>query len=125
MTGQHARSAGQDAASSFRALQVLGAGVPLVGGSAGDDLKMTQTFQLHDDQVLTDSVVAAGIASNAPLGIGVRHGWRRVGKPMLVTVSAGNRVYTLDERPALDVYLEHLDAEDLWNAIRRRWPVSR
>jgi hypothetical protein len=91
---------------------VLGAGVPLVGGCAGDDLKMTRTFQLHDDRVLTDSVVAAGIASDAPLGIGVRHGWRRVGEPMLVTASAGNRVHTLDDRPALDVYLEHLGVDE-------------
>src|SRR6185437_16033444 len=50
----------------------------------------------------------AGIASNAPLGVGVRHGWRRVGEPMLVTSSKGNRVYTLDDRPALDAYLKHL-----------------
>jgi hypothetical protein len=87
---------------------VLGAGVPLVGGCAGDDLKMTRTFQLHGDRVVTDSVVAAGIASDAPLGIGVHHGWRRVGEPMLVTASAGNRVYTLDDQPALDVYLGQL-----------------
>ena len=91
---------------------VLGASVPLVGGCAGDDLKMTRTFQFHGDEVLTDAVVAAGIASDAPLGIGVRHGWRRVGEPMLVTSSADNRVYTLDDRPALDVYLEHLGLEE-------------
>ncbi len=93
---------------------VLGASVPLVGGCAGDDLKMTTTFQLHRDRILSDSVVAAGIASNAPLGIGVRHGWQAVGDPMLVTGSGGNRVYTLDDRPALDVYLEHVGvaAED-------------
>jgi hypothetical protein len=90
---------------------VLGADVPLVGGCAGDDLKMTKTYQLHGDRVLTDSVLAAGIASDAPLGIGVRHGWRPVGEPMLVTQSGGNRVYTLDDRPALDVYLDHLGAE--------------
>jgi hypothetical protein len=87
---------------------VLGAAVPLVGGCAGDDLKMSRTFQFYDDRVLTDSVVAAGIASNAPLGVGVRHGWRRIGEPMLVTSSRSNRVYTLDDRPALDVYLEQL-----------------
>jgi hypothetical protein len=87
---------------------VLGAGVPLVGGCAGDELRMTRTFQLYGDRVLTDSVVAAGIASDAPLGIGVRHGWRRVGEPMLVTAGGANRVHTLDDRPALDVYLEHL-----------------
>ena len=91
---------------------VLGAAVPLVGGCAGDDLEMAQTFQLHGDRVLTGSVVAAGIASAAPLGIGVRHGWRRVGEPMLVTASAGNHVYTIDDRPALDVYLERLGVEE-------------
>ncbi len=91
---------------------VLGAAVPLVGGCAGDDLKMSRTFQLYDDRVLSDSVVAAGIASNAPLGIGVRHGWRRVGEPMLVTSSRSNRVHTLDDRPALDAYLKHLGAAE-------------
>lgn len=89
--------------------RVLGAGVPLVGGCAGD-VRMARTFQLHGDQVLTDSVVAAGIGSDAPLGIGVRHGWRRVGEPMLVTESGGNRVHTLNGEPALDVYLERLGA---------------
>ena len=87
---------------------VLGAAVPLVGGCAGDDLTMSRTFQLYDDRVLTDSVVAAWIASDAPIGIGIRHGWRRVGEPMLVTSSTGNRVYTLDDRPALDAYLRRL-----------------
>jgi hypothetical protein len=51
---------------------------------------------------LSDAVVAAGIASAGPLGIGVRHGWRRVGESMLVTSSAGNRICTLDDRPALE-----------------------
>jgi hypothetical protein len=91
---------------------VLGAAVPLVGGCAGDDLKMSRTFQLYADQVLSDSVVAAEIASNGPLGIGVRHGWRRVGEPMLVTSSRSNRVHTLDDRPALDAYLKHLGVTD-------------
>ena len=92
---------------------VLGAGVPLVGGCAGDDLRMARTFQVYGDRVLTDAVVAAGIGSDAPLGIGVHHGWRRVGEPMLVTSSRGNRVYTLDNEPALDVYLRRLALSDL------------
>lgn len=87
---------------------VLGAAVPLVGGCAGDDLKMATTYQFHGDEVLTDAVVAAAIASDAPIGIGVRHGWRRVGDPLMVTRSANNRVYSLDGLPALDVYLDRL-----------------
>src|SRR5919199_5543468 len=79
---------------------VLGAGVPLVGGCAGDDLRMRQTSQLHGGQVLHDAVVGAALASDGPLGIGVRHGWRRVGEPMLVTSSGGDRGYKLQGRPA-------------------------
>jgi hypothetical protein len=91
---------------------VLGAGVPLVGGCAGDDLRMRQTSQLYGDQVLTDAVVSAAVGSDAPFGIGVRHGWRKAGEPMLVTSSANNRVYSLDDQPALDVYLERLGAPE-------------
>ncbi len=89
---------------------VLGASIPIVGGCAGDDLQMTRTTQLHDDRVLTGAVVGAALGSDAPLGIGVSHGWRRVGDPMLVTDSRENRVLSLDDEPALDVYLRRLDA---------------
>ena len=89
---------------------VVGASVPLVGGCAGDDLAMRETFQLRGREVLRDAIVAAAISSDAAFGIGVHHGWRRVGEPMLVTRSGGNRVYSLDDRPALDVYLERLSA---------------
>jgi hypothetical protein len=94
------------------AYSVVGAGVGLVGGCAGDDLKMKATFQLHGDEVLSDAVVAAALASDAPIGIGFRHGWRRVGEPMLITKSANNRVYTIENEPALDVYLARLDAPE-------------
>jgi hypothetical protein len=92
------------------AYSVVGAEIPLVGGCAGDDLKMKATFQLFGDEARRDSVVAAAVSSDAPIGIGVQHGWRRVGEPMLVTASDGNRVQTLDDQPALDVYLRRLDA---------------
>jgi hypothetical protein len=90
------------------AYRATGATVPLVGGCAGDDLKMTTTFQFHNDEVFTGAVIAATIASDAPLGIGVHHGWRRVGDPMVVTNSDGNHLFTLDDQPALDTYLDRL-----------------
>ena len=102
--------AGDQTAIVRGAYSVVGAQVPLVGGCAGDDLRMTKTVQFHDREVLTGAVVAAALGSDAPLGIGVRHGWRRVGEPMLVTRSAQNRVHEIDGRPALDVYFERLDA---------------
>src|SRR4051812_13411996 len=46
------------------AYSVAGAGVPLVGGCAGDDLRMRSTYQLHGHQVLQDGVVSAAIGSD-------------------------------------------------------------
>lgn len=97
------------------AYAVAGGAVPLVGGCAGDGGRMVTTTQFHGDEVLTDAVVGAAIGSDAPFGVGVRHGWRRVGEAMMVSASEGNRVSQLDDLPALDAYLERLGAPpDAW-----------
>ena len=85
-----------------------GAWIPLVGGCAGDEMRMCRTRQIFGTEVLTDAVIAVGLASEAPLGVAAHHGWRRVGEPMLVTAAESNRVLELDGRPALDVYVERL-----------------
>ncbi len=89
---------------------VLGASVPLFGGAAGDGWRMSGTFQLHGTDVFTNGVVAACIGSDAPIAIGIDHGWRPSGEPMVVTQSGDGRVHELDDAPALDAYLDRLDA---------------
>jgi hypothetical protein len=79
--------------------------VPLVGGCAGDYLAMQKTLQLHGNQVMSGAIVAAAITSDRPIGIGVSHGWQPVSDPMLVTESHGTNLITLEDQPALDVYL--------------------
>jgi hypothetical protein len=94
---------------------VLGATVPLVGGCAGDDLVYSRTNQFIGDRdgvaVLTDAVVGVGIGSAQALGIGIAHGWRKVGDPMVVTRSSGGRLFELDGGPALDAYLDRIGAD--------------
>jgi hypothetical protein len=92
------------------AYDVVGASMPLVGGSASADPAYRETFQFHGAQVLTDAVVGATISSDSPLAIGLGHGWRKVGEPMIVTRSANGLVYTLDDKPALEMYLGRLGA---------------
>jgi hypothetical protein len=89
---------------------VLGASIPLFGGAAADGWRMTGPYLLGGGRVLSDAVVAATIASDAPLSVSVRHGWAKLGEPMIVTGSGNGRVYTLDDRQALDVYLDRFDA---------------
>jgi hypothetical protein len=107
------RGAGADVASCFSTVEPLSHRALLLltdGGCAGDGLKMRTTYQFFGDRVVSDAVVAAALASESPLGIGVRHGWRKVGEAMVVTKSGSNRVLLLDDEPALDVYLDRLQA---------------
>ncbi|HEV2638018.1 MAG TPA: FIST N-terminal domain-containing protein [Actinocrinis sp.] len=89
---------------------VVGAAVPLFGGACADGWRMTGGFLIADDRVLTDAAIAVAIASEAPLSIAFRHGWQKTGQPMIVTGSGNGRVYSLDDQPALDAYLDRAQA---------------
>lgn len=84
---------------------VVGATVPLVGGGAGDDMRMVTSRQFIGDKILQGAVVAASVGTDGPIGLAVRHGWTSQGDPMMVTGSRGSEVHSLNDRPALDVYL--------------------
>jgi len=98
------------------AYDVAGIDVPLVGGCAGDNLAMRRTQQIHGRRVMSQSVVAAAVSSDRPLGIGVSHGWNPASEPMLVTGSKGNILSTLEDKPALDVYLDFFNPGDVIRA---------
>jgi hypothetical protein len=95
------------------AYEVAGATVPIVGGCAGDNLAMESTHQLCDAVVTTRSAVGIALTSTGPIGIGMRHGWSPIGVPMTVTAAGGTSIFTLDDRPALDVYLDAVDTPQL------------
>jgi hypothetical protein len=91
---------------------VTGAAVPVVGGGASDDRRLSQTFVFRDDQILTDTAVAVWIGSPRPVPVTVGHGWHAVGLPLLVTKVEGQVVHELAGRPARDVFEEHIRTRD-------------
>jgi len=92
------------------AYSVVGASAPLIGGTSGPDPNYGRSFQLYKRKVLTDAAVGAMITSTGPFGVGLRHGGRKVGEPMIVTHSVKGDLYTLDDKPALTAYLDRLNA---------------
>jgi hypothetical protein len=92
------------------AYSVLGGAIPLVGGCTGKNTSAAPSSQFHGGDVFVDAVVAASLRTDGPVGIGIQHGLSRVGERMVVTRSDGGRVLELDDKPALDIYLEMLDA---------------
>jgi hypothetical protein len=104
-----AGSASADHAEIVRgAYSVTGAGVPLVGGVAAHPDRFGPTALIYGAAVLEDAVIGVAIGSDAPIGVGVRHGWRPTGEPMLVTRAAPGRVLELDGGPAAAVYRDRL-----------------
>jgi hypothetical protein len=97
------------------AYAVAGPSVQLVGGgaSAGDGGERSWVFD--GEGVREQALVAVAIGSQAPFGVGVRHGWTPLPAPLLVSSSEGEWVMSLNDRPALDVYLESAGApEEAW-----------
>jgi hypothetical protein len=87
------------------AYEVTGARIPFVGGAAADALQWTLTHTFGGGRVLSNGLLAIWLNSDEPLTIGVGHGWRPTGRPMLVTRTEGTIVQELDGRPALEAYL--------------------
>ena len=98
---------------------VLGGYFPIVGGSAGDDLKLKRTYQFCTDGAFTDAVVCALVATHNPVGFGSKHGWRPLDRLALVTKSSGRVVEELNHRPAAEIYAEMLkvNLEDLKRGV--------
>ncbi len=91
--------------------EVLGTNALLVGGMAGDDLRFTQTFQYHRQQVITGGIVGAIIGGDGALGIGLEHGFAPISKPRRVTRASANVLLELDRKPAASVYEEYLGSD--------------
>ncbi len=85
----------------------------LVGGSAGDNWQLNQTWQYHGGEVFTDGVVCAVLTGELTLHTGITHGCQPIGTSHVITKAQGNLVLELDGRPVFDVLEEYLDEEEL------------
>ncbi len=89
----------------------LGRSFPLVGACASDNLKYTRTSIFHNTEVLSDSASAILWGGKINFGLGIKHGWKPLGKQHLVTNSQGNIIYEIDSRPATYLYEEYLGCD--------------
>ena len=96
--------AGDQADAIAGAYEVAGTRMPLAGGGADG----RHGRLLADDRHAEDAVVAVGIASRAPIRVGVAHGCRPLRVPAIATRTRGRTLLELDGRPAEEVYLEGL-----------------
>ena len=80
--------------------------VRFVGGAAGDDMQLKETFVFSGDNVATNSACVCLLASKMPLFTGVKHGHTPLSRPLKITRAKGNILYEVDGRPAWEVWKE-------------------
>lgn len=86
--------------------------VTIFGGKAGDDLALESTFVFTNGKSNDNALVALIIDEDKINVSGIATcGWQAIGTTKTVTKSEGNIVYTIDDKPALDMLLNYLGVE--------------
>lgn len=86
----------------------LGKSFPLVGASASDNLRFLKTFVYYNQEIISDGAVGMVLGGKFNFGLGIKHGWKPIGKPRTVTKSEGSIVYEIDNEPAVKIYEKYL-----------------
>lgn len=83
--------------------------LPLLGGLAGENFKMGQTFQFCGPNVITDGVVWMLLSGALRVAVAVSHGSIPIGEQRQVTACSGNVIEQIDGQSALSVLKEYID----------------
>ncbi len=86
----------------------IGRSSPLIGGGASDNLAFKKTCVYFNQESLSDAVCSMLWGGKFNFGVGVKHGWKPLGKPRYVTRSTANIVHEIDGKPAINIYEEYL-----------------
>ena len=86
--------------------------VTLFGGMAGDDLVAEKPMVFTNGKSKDNALIALIIDEDKIDVRGIAScGWKAIGTTKTVTKSEGNIVYTIDDKPALDMLLKYLGVE--------------
>ena len=89
-----------------------GRDVTVFGGKAGDDLALESTYVFTNEKS-NDCALVALIVDESKIDVrGIATcGWNAIGTTKTVTKSKGNIVYSIDDKPALDMLMNYLGVE--------------
>lgn len=86
--------------------------VTVFGGKAGDDLVLEATYVFTNGRTSNNAIVALIIDEDKIDVSGIATcGWNAIGTTKTVTKSEGDIVYTIDDKPALDMLMNYLGVE--------------
>lgn len=87
--------------------------VKIYGGMAGDDMKFTGTYVFNHEKSTDSGFIALVLDEDKVSLHGMAlSGWKPLGISRTVTKSKGRLIYTIDNQPAVDMYLKYLGNEN-------------
>ncbi len=90
----------------------FGKEVTVFGGMAGDDLVLTGPLVFTNGKSSVNGLLAIIIDEDKIAVNGIATcGWKAIGTTKRVTKSSGNIVYTIDDKPALDMVIKYLGVD--------------
>lgn len=94
--------------------KTAGEQVTIFGGMAGDDSTFTGSFVFTNDH-FTDSGILMLIVNEEKIKLQGRaiSGWKPLGIMRTVTQIDGRKLYSIDDQPAIDMYLKYLGHDSL------------
>ena len=82
----------------------------IFGGLAADDRKFKGTYVFSQKKIVKDGILALAIDKDkVEIRLSQGFGWSGIGIQRVVTKSVKNRVYTIDDKPAIEFYTEYLN----------------
>lgn len=93
--------------------KVVGPEVTICGGMAGDDGKFTGTYVFNHEKETDNGIIALVLNEDEIDLHGMAlSGWKPMGIARTVTKSKGRLIYSIDNLPAVDMYLKYLGNEN-------------
>lgn len=112
MAGSNMQTDAEELIHGFE--DILGKGVNVFGGMAGDDFGFKENFVFTNGRISNKGIVAIAIDEDK-ISIKGRatHGWSAVGTEKTVTKSEGNHVFTIENVPVLDLVVKYGGLKDV------------
>lgn len=87
----------------------LGRSFPLVGTYMGDNASGLRNYLYFNQELFADASVSFLLGGKLNFGLGIRHGWKPIGKPHTITSAHDNVVEKIDGQPASALYEAYLN----------------
>lgn len=102
-----------DAEEIIRGVTEFDKTIPLYGGLAGDDLTMKASYVFSNSFESPGGLIALVVNNEQVTIKGIAtSGWDDIGIEKTITKSEGNVVYTIDDEPAVDVFVKFFKFTD-------------